>query len=95
MADFGHSNVLDESDIGIETEYDKKKEERSVSRVSIDSFASVTLPDYLNIEKSQDSISNEPESDLDISFNSDSDHTEYFPSEQEKNGRKRTRNGNV
>ena len=56
--------------------------------MSNESFGSVTLPDYLNIEKSQDSISNEPESDLDISFNSDSDHTEYFPSEQEKKWQK-------
>ena len=40
----------------------KKNEERSVSRVSNESFGSVTLTDYLNIEKSQESISYEPES---------------------------------
>ena len=62
VGDFGHSNVLNESDIGIETECVKKNEERSVSRVSNESFGSVTLPDYLNIEKSQESISYEPES---------------------------------
>ena len=74
--------------IGIETECVKKKEERSVSRVSNESFGSVTLTDYYNIEKSQESISYEPESDLDISFNSESG-SEYFPSEQEIRERER------
>ena len=56
--------------------------------MSNESFASVTLPDYLNIEKSQESISYEPESDLDRSFNSESG-SEYFPSEQEIRMRER------
>ena len=30
VADFGHSNVLDESDKGIETEYVKKRREVSI-----------------------------------------------------------------
>merc|ERR1712215_129149 len=60
----------------------------SVSRVSNESFGSVTLTDYYNIEKSQESISYEPESDLDISFNSESG-SEYVPSEQEIRERER------
>ena len=93
VGDFGHSNVLDESNIDIETECVKKNEERSVSRVSNESFGSVTLPDYLNIEKSQDSISNEPESDLDISFNSESG-SEWLPSVQEIREREREMSDN-
>ena len=82
VAEFGDSNVLDESDIGIETGYDTQNEERSESRVSNVSLASVTFTEYL-IEKSQNSISNDPESDHDISIHSDSDTSEYIPTERE------------
>ena len=76
MADFGDSNVLDESDIGIETGDDIQNEERSESRVSEVSVASVTLKEYLNKDKN-------PESDYDISIHSDSDVSEYIPTENE------------
>ena len=56
--------------------------------MSNESFASVTLSDYLNIYESQESISYEPESDMDISFNGESG-SEYFPSEKEIRERER------
>ena len=46
VAEFGDSNVLDESDIGIETGDDIQNEERSESRVSEVSLGSVTLTEY-------------------------------------------------
>ena len=61
--------------------------------MSNESFGSVTLPDYLNIEKSQENISYEHESDLDISFNSESG-SEYLPSEQEIRKREREMSDN-
>ena len=81
VAEFGDSNVLDESDIGIETGYDIQNEERSESRVSEVSLASVTFTEYLNKDKNQNSISDDPESDNDISIHSDSDVSEYIPTE--------------
>ena len=76
VAEFGDSNVLDESDIGIETGDDIQNEERSESRVSEVSLGSVTLTEYLNKDKN-------PESDYDISIHSDSDVSEYIPTEKE------------
>ena len=76
-AEFGDSNVLDESDIGIETG-DIQNEERSESRVSEVSLGSVTLTEYLNKDK------NAPDSDYDMSILSDSDVSEYIPTEREE-----------
>ena len=77
-AEFGDSNVLDESDIGIETGDDIQNEERSESRVSEVSLGSVTLTEYLNKDK------NAPDSDYDMSILSDSDVSEYIPTEREE-----------
>ena len=93
MGDFGHSNVLDESDIDTETECVKKNEERSVSRVSNESFGSITLPDYSNTEKSQENSSYELESDQDISFNSESG-SEWVPTAQDLREREREMSDN-
>ena len=47
------------------------------------SLCSVTIAEYLNKDKIQKSISDEPESDNDISIHSDSDLSEYIPTERE------------
>ena len=70
-----------------------KNEERSVSRVSNESFGSITLPDYSNTEKSQENSSYELESDQDISFGSDSG-SEWVPTAQEEREREREMSDN-
>ena len=70
-----------------------KNEEWSVSRVSNESFGSITLPDYSNIEKSQENSSYELESDQDISFGSDSG-SEWVPTPQEEREREREMSDN-
>ena len=74
----GDSNVLDESDIGMETGDDIQNEERSESRVSEVSLGSVTLTEYLNKDK------NAPDSDSDMSILSESDVSVYIPTEREE-----------
>ena len=77
VGDFGDSNVL----------------ERSVSRMTNESFGSITLQDYSKTEKSQENSSDELESDQDISFGSDSG-SEWVPTAQEEMEREREMSDN-
>ena len=77
MGDFGDSNVL----------------ERSVSRMTNESFGSITLQDYSKTEKSQENSSDELESDQDISLGSDSG-SEWVPTELDEMEREREMSDN-
>ena len=80
------SSKVDENDVHnmqYETGYDIHNEVRSESRFSETSLGSVTIAEYLNKDKIQNSISDEPQSDTDISIHSDSDLSEYKPTQRE------------
>ena len=81
VGDVADSNVLDESDIGMETGDDIQNEERSESRVSEVSLGSVTLTEYLN---KNDKNAPDSDSDSEMSILSESDGSVYIPTKTEE-----------